>query len=138
MKNTKCSDCKGSKMCAEDNTSWLIIIIGLISTVAIRVVTILIDIDPILGKVAWYVGIVGFVIFFVYKYRVFKKRARIIENRHLVEKLDKKLFLELEDYEAMAIILCNIKSNRERINFLFIFISSFISLLVAIYFDFLI
>ena len=65
MKDPKCIKCRGLKYCRDENTSWIIIFIGFIATVAVRAVTILMNVDPILGKAAWYVGVSGFIVFFL-------------------------------------------------------------------------
>lgn len=137
MTNPRCLNCKANKICRDENVSWVFIIIGFVSTVAIRIVTVLMDIDPAAGKAAWYIGITGFSIFFMYKYKVFKDREKLIDKMKLLEKVNDRAALKEDDYEVLSIILCEIRSNKERINFLFIFIVSALALLVAVYFDFI-
>ncbi len=137
MKNPRCLNCKANKICRDENISWFFIIIGFISTVAIRVVTVLMDIDPVIGKAAWYIGITGFSIFFMYKYKVFKDRGTLIDKMKLLEKVNGRADLKEDDYEVLSIVLCEIRSNKERINFLFIFIVSALALLAAVYSDFI-
>lgn len=137
MTNPRCLNCKANKICRDENVSWVFIIIGFVSTVAIRIVTVLMDIDPAAGKAAWYIGITGFSIFFMYKYKVFKDREKLIDKMKLLEKVNDRAALKEDDYEVLSIILCEIRSNKERINFLFIFIVSAMALLVAVYFDFI-
>ncbi|MBF0385651.1 MAG: hypothetical protein HQL27_07235 [Candidatus Omnitrophica bacterium] len=136
MRHTKCLKCKGSGSCSKEAFSWVLVIIGIVATIAVRVVTILSDIKPIWGKFAWYVGVIGFIIFFAYKYLVFEQRSRLISERHLIEKINKRENFNEEDYTVVSIMLCDLRSNLERVNYQFIFISSLISLLVAIYLDF--
>ena len=137
MRPIECSNCKGLKACRKEFVSWVFIIIGFISTVAIRVVTVLMNISPLWGKLAWYIGVTGFFAFFMYKYRVFKERSRMIDETSLLDRINKKSALTKDDYEVLSIILCQIRSNKERINFLFIFVVSGIALLAALYFDFI-
>ncbi len=138
MKNSKCLHCNSRHICQEDAKSWIFIIIGFIATVAIRMVTVLMNIGPVYGKVAWYTGVLGFVVFFVYKYKVFKLRANMIEEHDLLEKLADGESLSSQDKEIIAQLLCKIKSNKERVNFLFIFVASAVALALAIYFDFIV
>lgn len=138
MKDPRCIQCEGLKVCRDESTSWFFIIIGFISTVAIRVVTVLMDINPIFGKVAWYIGVTGFFVFFMYKFKIFKYRSKLIDDAKLLEKVNGCAPLTDDDYEIISVILCKIRSNKERINFLFIFIVSGLSLLIATYFDFIV
>ena len=41
----------------------VIAIIGIIATIAIRIVTVLMHWNPFYGKLAWYIGVGGFIIF---------------------------------------------------------------------------
>jgi len=133
----KCINCKGRRACHDETIAWIFIIIGLISTVAIRVVTILMNFSELYGKISWYIGVIGFILFFLYKYKVFKQRADYIDQIKLIEKITNNDPLSSDEREGILIILCNIRSNKERINFFFIFVASFMSLLLALYFDFM-
>ncbi len=50
MKDKICLNCSQRKNCGDSFVSWIFFIIGLIATVAIRVVTVLMDINPLLGR----------------------------------------------------------------------------------------
>ena len=63
MGDKKCLNCTQRKNCEDSLISWIFFIIGLVATVAIRIVTVLIDVQPIYGKIAWYIGIGGFLLF---------------------------------------------------------------------------
>jgi len=137
MSNNKCINCAEYKNCRDSFSSWIFFIIGLIATVAVRVVTVLIHLDPMYGKIAWYIGVSGFFVFFVYKFRVSQARARRIKERNLAGKLSEHKELQEEDYEVISAILCGLSSKKERINYIFIFALSAIALLLAVYMDFL-
>ena len=64
MHDQKCINCAEYKKCKENSISWVFFIIGLIATISIRAVTVLVHIDPVYGQIAWYVGVLGFLIFF--------------------------------------------------------------------------
>jgi hypothetical protein len=74
----KCAACSEYKRCKEDSASWVFFIIGVIATIAVRIVTVLVHINPLYGQIAWYIGVVGFFVFFVYKYRVERERYKLI------------------------------------------------------------
>ncbi|MFC2061199.1 hypothetical protein ACFLUV_01660 [Elusimicrobiota bacterium] len=135
MKNNKCVNCSELKRCRSSRASWIFIIIGLIASISIRLITVLIHIDPVYGKIAWYVGVSGFFIFFVYKYKIFKSRARIIEEKDLINKVGKGSQLNEEDTNVISNILCGISSVKERINFLFIFALSAVAIIIAVILD---
>jgi len=137
LKDKKCLDCAQRKNCEDSLVSWMFFIIGLIATVAIRIVTVLMDIRPIYGKISWYIGIGGFLLFFVYKFNVNRSLAKIIDRENLIDKANGLKPFSKEEYRLIANILCNLKSEKERINYFFIFAVSALALVLAIYFDFI-
>lgn len=137
MKDKKCINCVEYKRCEDSRISWVFFIIGLIATIAIRVVTVLMHVDPVYAKVAWYIGVGGFFIFFVYKFRVNQTRARLIDESNLLDKIQREVQLTKEDFDLISAILCGLSSKKERINYFFIFGLSAIALLLAVYFDFI-
>ncbi|MFA4991020.1 MAG: hypothetical protein WC569_00365 [Candidatus Omnitrophota bacterium] len=116
--------------------SWIFFIIGLMATVSVRLVSFFMDFNVMYSKIAWYVGVVGFFIFFLYKFRVEAARARLIGRRDLAARIRDKKELDEEDYGLIGAILCGLSSNKDRINYIFIFGSSVLALLFAVYFDF--
>lgn len=136
MKDKKCTDCGQYKNCKDSHASWLFVIIGMIATISIRAVTALMHLSPIYGKIAWYTGISGFFIFFIYKFKVSQGRAKLIATKGLMDKIANQKQLSKEDYDSVEELLCGLVSKKERINYLFIFVLSAIALLVAIYMDF--
>ncbi|MBN2266818.1 MAG: hypothetical protein JW725_00560 [Candidatus Babeliaceae bacterium] len=133
----KCRGCSNRKRCQDDLASWFFFIIGLIAIVAIRIVVFLNAVDPMWGKIAWYVGVIGFLFFFLYKYRISKNRSKVIENHDLLRKMNDPRSLTSDDYDQMRIILCSLTSFKDKANFAFIFIVSALSLLWALYVDFI-
>ncbi|NQT22040.1 MAG: hypothetical protein HQ579_01230 [Candidatus Omnitrophica bacterium] len=133
----KCIGCREYKRCRDSFASWIFFIVGLAATVAIRVVTVLIHVDPIYAKIAWYAGVGGFFIFFVYKFRVNQARAKLIDQQGLADKINDKEQLTEDDYSLIGVILCALSSRKERVNYFFIFFLSALALLLAIYMDFL-
>ena len=137
MRDKKCKTCSEYKNCKDSFSSWIFFIIGIIATIAIRVVTVLIHLDPIYAKIAWYIGVGGFFIFFIYKFNVGQARAKLIQQRNLVNKINQQELLTREDYKIIHVLLCSLSSKKERINYIVIFGLSAIALLLAIYMDFL-
>ncbi|MFH1594632.1 MAG: hypothetical protein ABID09_08055 [Candidatus Omnitrophota bacterium] len=137
MGKDRCLTCSEYRNCKDSVASWIFFIVGLIATIALRVVTVLIHVNPIYGKVAWYVGVTGFFAFFIYKYNIIQNRARTIKEHNLLNRVNNREELKEEDYRLISALLCGISSKKERINYIFIFGLSAVALLLAIYMDFL-
>jgi len=93
--------------------------------------------NPFYAKVAWYIGVIGFLAFFIYKFKVSKARAKFIVQKGLINKIGNKEQLSKDDYDDLEGLLCGLASKKERINYFFIFVLSALALLLAIYMDFL-
>ena len=133
----ECKNCIEYRRCKDSFVSWIFFIIGLIATMAIRAVTILANIDPIYAKIAWYFGVFGFLLFFIYKFKVNQSRSDLIDRHNIMQKLIQKNQLTDKDYNLVSSIFCALRSKKERINYLFIFALSAIALILAIYLDFI-
>ncbi|MFH0731662.1 MAG: hypothetical protein V2A72_01920 [Candidatus Omnitrophota bacterium] len=136
MQTDKCLNCSENKRCEDSFASWIFFIIGIIATAALRIVTILIDINPIYGKIAWYVGVIGFFAFFVYKFNINRARAKLINKADLVDKIRGQKPLTKEDFNVIGAILCALSSKKDTINYFFIFFLSALAIIAAVYFDF--
>jgi hypothetical protein len=136
MNNKSCANCIERPNCRDSFAAWMFFIVGIIATIAIRVVTVLIHLNPIYGKIAWYVGVGGFFVFFMYKFRVLQAKSQQIDKQSILRKIDHKDQLTNEDYRLIGTILCSLSSKKERINYLFIFGLSAVALIMAAYMDF--
>ena len=136
MKDKKCINCGQYKNCKNTRASWFFFVVGVIATVSIRTVTVLMDFNPIYGKFTWYTGVSGFLIFFIYKFKVSQSRAKLIITKGLIDKIANQKQLAKDDYNDVGELLCGLVSKKERVNYFFIFILSALALLFAIYMDF--
>lgn len=136
MERKNCKTCSQYRNCEDSAVSWIFFIIGLVATFAIRAVVILMHVSPIYSKVAWYVGVGGFTLFFVYKFKVNIARSKAISGRNLVERIDSGEVLTREDNEVIRALLCGLDSKKEMVNYMFIFGLSAITILFALYMDF--
>ena len=137
MDKNKCINCIEYKRCKESAGSLVFFIIGLIAIIAVRAVTILEHVKPIYGKIAWYVGILGFFIYFAYKYKIEYNRSRLIKTSKLVDKILHGGSIEKEDRQTIGSVLCALSSSKDRINYFIIFLSSAVVLIMALYLDFI-
>lgn len=133
----KCLNCSEYKNCRDSFISWIFFIIGMIATIAVRVVTVLMRFNPVYGQVAWYVGVAGFLIFFVYKFRIEQARSMLIIKKGLMGKISHSGEITEDDRRLIGSILCALSSNKDRINYFLIFFSSAVALAAAVYFDFI-
>lgn len=135
--NKQCKNCSAYKRCQDSYASWIFFGIGLIATIAIRVVTVLAHLDPIYGKIAWYVGVAGFFLFFAYKYAINQSLTKLVKKNNLIDKVSSKKELSHEEAQLIGKILCELSSSKERMNYFFIFAVSAVAIIIAIYFDFI-
>lgn len=137
-KNTdkeKCIDCNERARCRDSYAAWIFFIIGIFATLAVRAVTVLMHIKPLYGQIAWYIGVVGFLFFFSYKFRLYSYRSKVVRENNLAQKIQERELTQ-EEKDVVSAILCGLSSRKESINYLFIFILSAIAIVVAVYFDF--
>ncbi|HSX41881.1 MAG TPA: hypothetical protein VLE93_00855 [Candidatus Saccharimonadales bacterium] len=111
--------------------------IGIIATFAYRIVIFLTGVDPLWLKVAWYIGTIGFVIYFIHRYQISELRSRLIKENGLVAKINNLEDLNAQDKAAMEYIFQTLQSTREKWNYIFIFVASAIALVAAVYLDFI-
>lgn len=108
---------------------------GIIATLAYRVIVVLNGWSPIYVQIAWYVGTIGFVVYFVHRYQISERRQKIIHERHLAEKVPSLSELSAEDKEAMKYIFTTLESSKEKWNNIFIFITSGLALIYGLVVD---
>lgn len=132
-----CESCGVRNVCRESNLSWLFFFIGILATVALRIIGPLNSISPIYAKISWYVGVLGFLLFFIYKYQVLRRRYMLIRESGLKDKLSSSSALSDMDYHILAEIICSQDNWKERTNFLVIFVLSGVALFISLFFDFI-
>ncbi|MCD4760369.1 hypothetical protein K8R42_00540 [bacterium] len=111
---------------------------GIIATLAYRIIIILNFYSTTWVKISWYVGTIGFIVYFIHRFDISKKRSSLIVEHKLREKLDSNTLDELnkEDNQALGYILSTLVSSKEKWNYYAIFILSGLALIVGILFDF--
>jgi hypothetical protein len=109
---------------------------GICATLVYRSIIVLNYISAYWVKVAWYIGTVGFIVYFWHRYDISEKRANIIRERKLVEKL-RTLPVDETDRQALGYILGTLSSTKEKWNYIAIFAFSGIALILGIVLDLL-
>lgn len=111
--------------------------IGIMATLSYRAIIVLNFYSNTWVKFSWYLGTTCFIIYYIHRFDIAKKRSRVIVEHRLREKLDHPENLNESDHQALAYILETLVSSKEKWNNYVIFISSGIALLVGIIFDFI-
>lgn len=115
---------------------WLFFWSGIIATFSYRVIVIVNHYDKTWALILWYIGTIGFVIYFIHRYQISKLRSELITKQALDQKISSLKELTDEDKVAMSYIFSTLKSTREKWNYIFIFVVSIIALILGIYLDF--
>ena len=112
----------------------LVFAVGIIATVAYRIIIILNYYSSLLVAIAWYIGTIGFIWYFAHRYRVQDDRSDLIRDRELARKV-KQGELTPDDRQALLYILKSTSSSKAKWNSIMIFILSVIALAYAIVVD---
>jgi hypothetical protein len=103
--------------------------LGLISAIAFRAIIVLQRLEPAWLRPVWYIGTIGYFLFFLYRYFITRKRKKAIEEFQLIEKVKANACLTDKDRELVLYLLSSIKSSLEDLNYAIIFILSVISII---------
>lgn len=109
---------------------------GIIATVAYRIIVVLNNYSSTWVSIAWYIGTIGFIIYFIHRYDISNKRANLIVDNKLAYKVKNNKALTDKDREALIYILQTLKTTKEKWNYIVIFATSGLALIVGIYLDF--
>ena len=110
---------------------------GIIATVAYRIIIVLNWYSPLWVKISWYIGTIGFIFYFWHRFKVAKKRARLIKNYGLIEAVDKIDNIDPQKKLALRYLVETSLTSKSRWNSAVIFILSVAALLVGIFIDIL-
>lgn len=111
---------------------YLFLVIGLLSAMAFRLLTIINTFTPSLFRPVWYIGVIGYIFFFAYRYHISEKRKSAIRANRLLEKLQGPNKITSEDRALIAYVLSSIIKSKENINYLFIFVLSIAAVAIDI------
>ncbi|OGR01211.1 MAG: hypothetical protein A2505_09925 [Deltaproteobacteria bacterium RIFOXYD12_FULL_55_16] len=111
---------------------YLFLVIGLLSAVAFRLLTIINTFRPSLLRPVWYFGVIGYILFFAYRYHITEKRKAAIRANRLLEKIQGQGEISSEDRALIAYVLSSIIKSKENLNYLFIFALSLVAVAVDI------
>ncbi|HDZ54507.1 MAG TPA: hypothetical protein ENI19_02415 [Candidatus Nealsonbacteria bacterium] len=107
---------------------------GIIATIAYRIIIILNLYSPLWVKIAWYIGTIGFILYFGHRFNIARKKAKLIQDYKLVEAIDNS---DIDPQKKLALhyLAKTTVTSKSRWNAGIIFIFSFIALLIGIFMD---
>jgi hypothetical protein len=111
--------------------------VGVIATIAYRLIVVLNEYSAFWVEVTWYIGTLGFIWYFAHRFNVENRREKLIIEKKLAYKVYHGKALKKEDRDALVFILKGLKSSKARWNYIIIFVSSIIALIYAVINDFI-
>ena len=108
----------------------LFFVIGLVSALSFRSLMALKELQPEMFRYVWYVGLIGYILFFSFRYFISCKRKKAITDYNLLPKLQKGESLSEDERQVVTYLLSSLQKSRENINYLFIFATSAIAILL--------
>lgn len=108
---------------------------GVIATLAYRIIIVLNYYSPVWVKISWYVGTIGFIIFFWHRYVIDKKRSKVVDDYKLLEAVERGLYDSTEQKKAMEYVVRTTQTSRSKWNSMFIFGMSVLALIVGLALD---
>jgi len=109
---------------------------GIVATFAYRIIVILNNYSKAWAQLSWYIGTIGFVLYFLHRYQVSEKRAKLIRDHNLIRDIAKSPNLSQEQINSTEYILKTLLSTKEKWNYIFIFVMSVVAFVIGIYLDF--
>lgn len=103
-------------------------LIGVLSSLAFRAIIIFQKFHPHWVRPVWYFGVIGYMLFFLYRYGISHRRKRTISQTNIMQKLRDGAPLSKTDREAALYLLNSIHKSPEDWNYLAIFIFSAIAI----------
>ncbi len=110
---------------------WFFFISGIIATIAYRIIFLL---DSYWIDVAWYIGTIGFTLYFWHRTTIETKRANIVKDYKLIEAIQES-DVQNEKKKALIYLVKTSLTSKARFNSAFIFIASLVVLISSLAID---
>lgn len=107
---------------------WMFVL-GIIATIAYRIIVVLNGYNQIYVQISWYVGTIGFVWYFAHRFNVENRRDRLITDMGLEDKIRENKVLTDQERESLVYILGSLKTSLSKWNYIAIFFFSAIALI---------
>ena len=99
-------------------------LLGLLSSVAFRAIILLQKYEPTWVRPVWYFGVLGYMLFFMYRYYISQRRKHAIAHSDIIEKIRTGEALNQDEREAALYLLKSVRASQEDWNYLAIFVLS--------------
>jgi hypothetical protein len=103
-------------------------LLGLLSSVAFRAIILLQKYSPVWVRPVWYFGVIGYMLFFMYRYFISQRRKHAIAHSDIIEKIRTGTALNSDEREAALYLLKSVRASQEDWNYLAIFVLSIIAI----------
>ena len=103
-------------------------LLGLFSSIAFRAIILLQKYSPGWVRPVWYFGVLGYMLFFMYRYYISQRRKRTIAHTDVIEKIRTGAALNQEEREAALYLLKSVRASQEDWNYLAIFVLSIVAI----------
>ncbi len=110
---------------------------GIIATILYRSIIFFTSANPVVLRSIWYIGTIGFIIYFLHRYDIAKRRSRVIQELDLAQKIPQLKELSDADRAGLDYLFATLQSSKEKWNYYVIFSSSIIALLAGVWMDFI-
>jgi len=108
--------------------TWFAFGIGLTGALSLRLILVARLYSPELVRVYWYIGVIGNMLFFLFRTFITWRRRRLILELDIVDKLKKRSTLTEQDYQAMEYLVSSLYVSKERWNYFVIFFFSILAI----------
>lgn len=109
---------------------YLFFFIGVLSALSIRVLIVFQHLNPAYVRLFWYIGTLGYFIFFMYRYFISNKRKRAVRNFDLIRKIEGGGELSIDERRVVGYLLKSIDNSLENYNYMVIFLSTAVAIVV--------
>lgn len=109
--------------------------IGLISAILLRAIIIADHYSIFWGKAIWYIGVSGYLFFFMHRYHIAKRRLGVVKDLDLLEKVRNRQKFSDKDLEGLEYLLWSLSVSKERVNYLIISVLSVVAIIASLGLD---
>ena len=103
-------------------------VLGLLSSIAFRAIILLQKYSPDWVRPIWYFGVIGYMLFFMYRYYISHRRKRTISHSDIIEKIRVGAALTTDERDAALYLLKSVRASQEDWNYLAIFVLSIVAI----------
>ena len=111
---------------------YLFFVIGLLSAASFRLLIVFEYLSPRLFRPVWYGAVIGYILFFLYRYSIAEKRRHAIVESGVLHKLKTRQSLDEDEQATLLYLLQSLMVSRENWNYFAIFTLSIIAIIADI------